>query len=146
MVTRFSQSRSASETAAVFPDPKRSCGNAYSRQRGTLTTELIVAIAILSIAMIPISFDFLQEGKLCRIYYYEAVAMEIVDGEMEVLAAGEWREFNEGQHDYPVHAAAAENLPAGRFVLTRTDKLVRLEWRPNKPGQGRPISREWRIR
>ncbi len=121
----------------AVPDP---------RQRGTLTTELVVAIAIITLALIPLSFGLVQEGKLCQIYYHEAVAMEIVDGEMEILAAGEWRAFDEGSHNYAVRAQAAGNLPKGRFLLLRTNQLFRLEWRPDRPGNGRPISREWRAR
>lgn len=136
----------AREYHAALPSADLHREKGSPRERGALSTELVVAMAILGLALIPLSFGYLQEAQLCRIYYHEAVAMEIVDGEMEILAAGEWRTFNEGQHDYRVRAEAAQNLPAGRWLLNRTDKLVRLEWRPEKPGNGRPITREWRIR
>jgi hypothetical protein len=54
--------------------------------------------------------------------------MEIVDGEMEVLVAGEWRNFPEGAQPYTVHANAAAHLPPGRFQLTKTGRHLRLEW------------------
>lgn len=54
--------------------------------------------------------------------------MEIVDGEMEILVAGEWRAYPEGTHEYNVSARAASNLPRGKFVLTRTGNRLRLEW------------------
>jgi hypothetical protein len=71
--------------------------------------------------------------------------MEIVDGEMEVLLAGEWLQFAEGPHPYPVKAASATNLPPGRFRLTRDGNRLRLEWLPEKRGNGGSVSREGRV-
>jgi hypothetical protein len=66
-----------------------------------------------------------------RAEYFRGTAMEIVDGEMEVLAAGEWRDFSEGSQPYTVHARAATNLPPGHFQLTKTGNHLRLEWTSN---------------
>ena len=107
-----------------------------------MTTELVVAMAILATALIPISFAFVQEMKLCRAYYYKAVAMEIIDGEMEILVAGKWRVFKEGVQPYAVSAGAATNLPPGKFTLTLSGKQARLEWAPNLQGKGGKVSRE----
>ena len=112
-------------------------------ERGMLITEAVVAMGILAAVLIPLSFIFYQETRLCRAYYYDAVALEVVDGEMEVLAAGEWRACNEGTHRYQPAAMAATNLPAGEFVLTHDGPRVQLEWRPAQRGRGRPIVREW---
>jgi hypothetical protein len=68
--------------------------------------------------------------------------MEIVDGEMEALAAGGWRSFSNGIVDYSVDARAATNLPPGHFTLTLTSEKVRLEWRPNVKQHGGPVARE----
>ena len=115
------------------------------RERGALTADLAVALAILVVAALPLAFSFEQEMRLARIRYHEAVAMEIVDGEMELLAAGEWRAFSPGQHLYAVHATAATNLPPGRFVLTVQTQSLRLQWKPDKKRTGRPIVREARL-
>ncbi|HAM71229.1 MAG TPA: hypothetical protein DCM86_06265 [Verrucomicrobiales bacterium] len=115
------------------------------RRGGMLTTELIVALALLGALLIPMSFGFLLEGKLLRRAYVDAVAMEILDGEMEVLAAGNWQRFSPGEHLYLVTAAATTNLPPGRFLLTRSATQLRLEWRPDPPGRSRPQSREVRL-
>ncbi len=112
------------------------------RARGFLTTELVMAMAILVLAMIPLSYAVLHERKLGRALYYRAVAMEIVDGEMEVLRAGNWRRFAEGSHPYATRAESARNLPPGKFVLTREAKRLRLEWMPDKRGKGAPMARE----
>jgi len=39
--------------------------------------------------------------------YQRAVAMEIVDGEIEILAAGEWLAFKSGAQDTRFHSVAA---------------------------------------
>jgi len=104
--------------------------------------ELIVAMAILVIAFFPLAYSISSEAHLFRATYQRAVALEIVDGEMEILAAGEWRAFPEGAQTYPIHANAAANLPPGRFQFTRTGDHLRLEWDPaEKTGVG-IVSRE----
>ena len=104
--------------------------------------ELMVAMAILVIAIIPISYSYLSDAKLARVYYHRAVAMEIVDGELEILVAGAWRQFPEGSHPYTVRGAAAANLPPGQFTLTRTGNLMRLDWTPKANNQGARVMRE----
>ena len=97
---------------------------------GALLLELVVAIGILSAVMLPIAFGFLLETRTIRNSYFDVVSMEVVDGEMEILAAGDWSRFAQGQHPYPVSAAAVKNLPDGSFRLTRSHHNLRLEWIP----------------
>ena len=108
--------------------------------------ELVVALAILTTALLPLGFMFSQEQKLCRASYSHAVAMELVDGETEILAAGEWRAFKQGSQPYTVQSAAARNLPPGRFVLLLQGKRLRLEWTPEKTQSGGRVSREVMLR
>ena len=109
------------------------------RRRGALMTELFVAMALLTGALLPLAYSITSEKRLARAAYQRAVAMEIVDGEMEILAAGEWRAFPAGSHEYSVHARAATNLPPGQFLLTITTNKVRLEWRPLAKKVGRAV-------
>lgn len=95
--------------------------------------DLIIGMAILTVAFMPLAFSFVRERQLLRAETSRAVAVEIVDGEMEILAAGEWRDFPDGQQVYTVHAQAAASLPPGHFQLTRTGKHLRLEWKSDKP-------------
>jgi hypothetical protein len=90
--------------------------------------DLVVGMAILVLAILPLAYTVNSENQLFRATYQRAIAMEIVDGEMEILAAGEWRAYPEGRQDFPVQARAAANLPPGHFQLTRTGKHLRLEW------------------
>jgi hypothetical protein len=107
--------------------------------------ELLVAMAILGGVAIPLAWSLSSERRLARALYQRAVAMEIIDGEMEVLAAGEWRSFDEGRHDYRVSAGSVTNLPPGAFFVTVTSNLVRLEWQPEVKHHGGPIRREIRL-
>jgi hypothetical protein len=112
------------------------------QQRGMVIVEILVAMGILVLVMIPISMSFLGEHREFGIYYHRAIALEVVDGEMEILRAGEWRAFNEGSQAYPVQNPCATNLPPGRFVLTRQDRHVRLQWLPAARNQGGIVTRE----
>ena len=118
----------------------------FPRNRGALITECAVALGILAAVMLPLAFAFLHETKLCRAYYHKAVALEIIDGEMEALAAGEWRTFQPGEQPYPVRAASATNLPPGKFLLTLGDDRARLEWIPDARNQGGTVSREAKVK
>ena len=111
-------------------------------ERGSLMLEVLVALEIVTVALIPLGFSFSQEQRACRRYYVHAIAMELVDGEMEVLAAGEWRAFQVGEQPYPVQAGSVRNLPPGRFVLTVRGKHLRLEWMPVKSDAGGTVVRE----
>lgn len=116
-----------------------------AERRGALMIELIVAMAILVGALLPIAYSLAAEKRLVRALYQRAVAMEIVDGEMEVLAQGGWRAFANGVTEYPVRALAATNLPPGKFLLTLAPERVRLEWRPSVKTHGGPVLREVRL-
>ena len=116
------------------------------RRRGALVTEVVVAMGILTFAMLPLAFSIVREQKLTRAYFNRAIVMEIIDGEMEALMAGEWRAFMPGAQTYPVRAEAAKSLPAGKFVLTLDNERVRLEWLPEKSGRGGPVVREGRAK
>lgn len=118
----------------------------YSRQRGSLMVELLAATALLTAALLPLAYSLSSEKRLARAMYQRAIAMEIVDGEMELLAAGGWRAFTNGVSEYRVTAAAATNLPPGRFMVSVTLPKVRLEWRPEVKDHGGLVAREVTVR
>jgi hypothetical protein len=99
-------------------------------------------MGLLVMCVLPLSFSFLREHKLCRAYYCRAVAMELVDGEMETLMGGEWRAFAPGTHPYPLRGEAAANLPPGKCLLTITKDHLRLEWLPEERDRGGKVVRE----
>jgi len=104
--------------------------------RAMLITEAVVAMGILVMAVIPLGYLFLKDSRLFRISYQRAVAVEMVDGQMEILAAGEWQSFPEGTNSYSAHPGPAAHLPAGRLVLVRSGKHLQLKWTPEKRGTG----------
>ena len=116
------------------------------RRRGALITEAVIAMGLLTFAMLQLAFSIVREQKLTRAYFNRAIVMEIIDGEMEALMAGEWRAFMPGAQSYPVRAEAAKSLPRGKFVLTLDSDRVRLEWLPEKKGNGGKVVREARVK
>ncbi|MHB1306426.1 MAG: cupin domain-containing protein [Limisphaerales bacterium] len=113
--------------------------------RGTILIEMVFALGVLAAVIIPVSLSFRSEIQLVRASCHQAVAMEIVDGEMEVLVAGEWQAFETGTHRFEPRAESAAILPPGRFWLTLGDGRLRLEWKPEGRHQGGMVSREVRI-
>jgi hypothetical protein len=120
--------------------------NKSARQQGSLMAEMLVAIAILVAVMLPVAYSFDAEKRLARTYYAHALAMEIVDGEMEVLQAGEWRAFTPGTHAYTPKAGALTNLPPGAFTVIVQPGKVRLEWQPAAKQYGGAVVREAAIK
>lgn len=112
------------------------------RQTAALMVEMMVAIALLVVAILPLGYSIIFEKHLARVYYDRAVAMEIVDGEMEVLMDGGWKAFGPGTHPYTVDARSAANLPPGQFLITVKADRVRLQWLPANKHHGGPVVRE----
>ena len=137
------RARASGREAPARREP-RPTNHSYSRksQAGFLMLEMVIALCILIAVLIPVAYSFNGEQRLARQCYTRAVAMEIVDGEMELLRAGAWRDVPEGAADYPVAAAAAKNLPPGKFLLTRAGRRLRLEWSPDKARSGGKVVRE----
>ena len=113
-----------------------------TRQRGFLQVDLAIALVILAVAIVPLGFSFMQEREALHLDYARAVANEIVDGEMEILAAGDWKSFPDGAQNYTVHSRAVANLPPGHFELTKTGRHLRLEWKSDKRSGIAPVIRE----
>jgi hypothetical protein len=111
-------------------------------ERGFLLIEAAMAMALLLIAVLPILAGRRADAQLFRVTYERVAAMEIVDGEAEILAAGAGRNLPEGANALAVHAQAAQNLPNGRFQVIRHGNRLRVEWTPaEKSGVGQ-IARE----
>ena len=113
-----------------------------THRSGLLMTEAMIALAIVSIAILPLAYSFAQENKYLRRCYERSVAIEVVDGEMEIIRAGGWRQFTNGVHTITTTARSATNLPPGKLRLTLSDKLARVEWLPAETSHGSPVVRE----
>lgn len=104
--------------------------------------DLMVGLAIFTIAMAPLGYSFARERQALRIEYFHGVINELVDGEMEILAAGAAKNLPDGSRIYPVQSRAAANLPAGHFQLTKTGNHLHLEWRADEKCGLSPVVRE----
>jgi len=101
-------------------------------KRGFLEVDLLVGLAILSLAIVPLGYSFARERQVLKMEYFRSVANEIVDGETEILAAGDGKNYSEGAQAYVIHSRAAASLPPGHFQLTKNGNHLRLEWTPDE--------------
>ena len=97
-----------------------------------LQLDVAVAITVLALVFIPLSVSSSGDLDLARRQYFEAVALQLIDGEMDVLLAGERRKHTTGEHRITPIGEAVQNLPEGEFVLTVHDQKLTLAWVPTK--------------
>jgi hypothetical protein len=93
---------------------------------------MAVGLVILALAVLPLAYAMIRERQVLKLEYRRAVASELVDGEMEILAAGAGRGLPDGAQVYQVHAGAVTQLPPGHFQLTKNGNHLRLEWTPDR--------------
>jgi len=115
-----------------------------SRQCGMLQVDMLVAMTLLVLAVFPIAYSFNLDRKAMNRGYERAVAMELVDGEMEVLLAGAWRNYPPGTNQIQFTGQAAANLSTPQATLFITPETLRLEWRPSER-RSKGISREVKL-
>ena len=97
-----------------------------------LQLDVAVAITVLALVFIPLSVSSSGDLDLARRQYFEAVALQLIDGEMDVLLAGERRKYTPGEYGITPVGEAVQNLPEGEFVLTVHDQKLTLAWGPTK--------------
>jgi len=97
-----------------------------------LQLDVAVAITVLALVFIPLSVSSSGDLDLARRQYFEAVALQLIDGEMDVLLAGERRKYTPGEHQIKPVGEAVQNMPEGEFTLTVHDQKLTLAWVPTK--------------
>ncbi len=122
------------ELALISPGIKWSglTSAATQSKRAFLQIDLAIGLAILTLAITPLGFAFARERQVLRMEYHRAVINELVDGEMEILAAGAAKNLPDGVQPLAVLSRAAEKLPPGHFQLTKTGSQLRVEWLPDE--------------
>ena len=103
-----------------------------ARRRAFLQLDMAIALSLLALVFIPLSVSSSGGLDLARRHYFEAVALQLIDGEMDVLLAGERRKYTTGEHRITPVGEAVQNLPEGEFVLTVHDQKLTLAWVPTK--------------
>ena len=112
------------------------------KKEAFLQIDLIVGLAILTLAVVPLGYSFARERQALHNEYRRSVIVELVDGEIEILAAGAAKYLPGGVQNYSVASHAAENLPPGHFQLTKTGGRLRLEWLPDEKCGVSAVARE----
>jgi hypothetical protein len=112
-----------------------------SSGRALVVADLIIALGIIVVLIAPLSISWLNEQRVLRGLYQRAVAMQILDGEAEIMAAGTWATVLPGVQDLTLRAEARSSLPPGRFISHRFEDRIRLEWIPEARGQGGGVTR-----
>ena len=112
-----------------------------ARCRAFLQLDVAVAITVLALVFIPLSISSSGDLDLARRHYFEAVALQLIDGEMDVLLAGERRKYTTGEHRITPVGEAVQNLPEGKFVLTVHDQKLTLAWVPTKQAKWGRVER-----
>ena len=87
-----------------------------ARRRAFLQLDMAMALSLLALVFIPLSVSSSGGLDLARRHYFEAVALKLIDGEMDVLLAGERRKHTTGEHRITPIGEAVQNLPEGEFV------------------------------
>jgi hypothetical protein len=129
----------------AMPSISRTIPRTERRQRaGFLEVDLVVAIALLMVAALPLAYSFTSDQRVQRAAYERAAAMELLDGQMELLAAGGWRNYPQGTNEIALTGASAVNLTPNRALLIIGPHSLRLEWHPAKRVSS-GISREVRL-
>ena len=112
-----------------------------------LLTELIVALGIIAMVMLPLASSYFKEDKLLKALYFRSVAEQILDGEREALMAGDWRKYPPGTYLLSIKSDAFSQLPEKEVLLTVSDvegrkrKFV-LNWKPKNATGIKKISKE----
>ena len=102
----------------------------------------MLAVSILMLLFIP--FGVTSSGKLdlARRQHFEAVALQMIDGELDVLLAGERQKYPLGEHKITPPGEAVKTLPVGEFILIVKEKQLFLAWVPEKEAKWGRVERE----
>ena len=97
-----------------------------------LQLDVAIAITVLALVFIPLSVSSSGDLDLARRHYFEAVALQLIDGEMDVLLAGEHRKYTPGEHRIKPVGESVQNLHEGEFVLSVQHEKLTMAWMPKK--------------
>ena len=128
------------------PGDGRAPARSEKSRHAFLQIDLVVGLAILGIALVPLGFAFARERQVLKVEYYRSVINELVDGELEILAAGAAENLPDGVQALTVPSRAAEKLPPGHFQLTKNGNHLRVEWLPDEKRGVSAVVRETLLR
>ena len=102
--------------------------------------DVALAVSILLLVFIPFSVTSSSKLDLARRQHF--VALQMIDGELDVLMAGERQKFSPGEHKITPPGEAVKTLPVGEFILTVEEKQLTVAWVPEKEAKWGRVERE----
>ncbi len=117
---------------------------------GFLSTEIVTALALLTIAVVPIVSLHVQSITHSRQLYYKSIVTEMMNDRIAILRSGGWKEFGRCENKKIAFIGeGARNLPEGNLSLSVKEledhknlaKIV-LRWEPKTPMGFREIEKE----
>ena len=93
-----------------------------SRARRTaahIQADLVTALGLIALTVLPLGYGYLHHRQVVRNATTRAVVLELVDSEMEILAAGEHRAFQPGGAFSTASSAAPPHSPPMEVEITR---------------------------
>ncbi len=121
------------------------------RQKRTFAlAEVIAAMAVLAIAMIPLIGALTAEKSRVQSFYKRGVAEQVLDGYREVLAAGAWRKYEPGTYQLDMDSRALNQLADSDVSLrvTAEDEQLRykLAWHPEHIKAVKPVEKVFTVK
>ena len=113
------------------------------RKVGAIHLEAILALALTAAVLLPISGIVVSQRRIASDLTRHLTMIELVDGEMELIAAGDWVRYPEGTHSVPLPSPEGFVPPVGELTLVRQGREFSLAWRPANRWIGGGIERRW---
>lgn len=115
------------------------------RTAGAIHLEAILALALTAAVLLPLSGVVVSQRRIASDLARHLAMIELVDGEMELIASGDWVRFSEGTHSIPLPAPDGFVPPVGELTLVRQGREFRLAWQPTHRWIGGGIERRWTV-
>lgn len=113
------------------------------RRRGGILMELLVALALLALVLLPLAGGFAGQRRMAKQLSQRLVLTELIDGEMEFIAAGRWRRFTEGTNTLEIEMPPGFLPPPGRTFVIRNVNHFKVVWEPETRLAIGRIERHW---
>ena len=101
-----------------------------NNRKGWMTMEMMAAVAVLMVAMMPLLTLQIRAASSMRSQYHDSVLSEMMTDRLAILREGGWEEYGlcEGR-EIALYGRAAEALPEGRLKLSVRESEDRPEVR-----------------
>lgn len=117
----------------------KTCRGNRSRAGGLLP-DLAVALLLLTVALLPLAYSFASQRRLLQAEMDRAAVVQLVDGELELLLAGPWKNLPDGSSTIVLRTNGMARAVAGTCVVMKQGRALKIEWTPQAhSGVGRVV-------